>query len=140
MGFADDPIQVEGLVNFQRALKNMEDGLQKELRVMFNDASELVTDVARRKVPTRTGKAKASLKSASGQREAAVKGGGRRVSYYPWLEFGGRVGRAKGTARPFIKGGRYIYPAWTRERTNVLDAVTEGIVDLARRAGLEAEV
>jgi hypothetical protein len=139
VGFADDPIRVEGLVEFQKALRNVEDGLQKQLRVVFNEAVEQITEDARRKVPVRTGKARGSVKAASSQREAVVKGGGRRVSYYPWLEFGGKVGREKSVSRPFVRGGRYIYPAWSRNRGDVLDAVNQGIVDLARNAGLEAE-
>lgn len=139
MGNAIDPIKVKGLIEFQRALKAVEDGAQKQLRVVFNAVAETVAGGARRRVPTKSGKAKASVKVASSQREAIVKAGGARVAYYPWLDFGGRVGIHKSVSRPFVQGGRYLYPSYDASRASIGPALERGLVELVRDAGLEVD-
>lgn len=139
MGNAIDPIKIKGLIEFQRALKAVEDGAQKQLRVVFNAVAETVAGGARRRVPTKTGKAKASVKVASSQREAIVKAGGARVPYYPWLDFGGRVGINKSVSRPFVTGGRYLYPSYDASRASIGPALERGLVELVRDAGLEVD-
>lgn len=139
MGNAIDPIKIKGLIEFQRALKAVEDGAQKQLRVVFNAVAETVAGGARRRVPTKTGKAKGSVKVASSQREAIVKAGGARVAYYPWLDFGGRVGIHKSVSRPFVQGGRYLYPSYDASRASIGPALERGLVELVRDAGLEVD-
>jgi hypothetical protein len=131
-----EPVKIDGLRQFQAALRSMEDGLQKELRVVLNAAADLVIADARPKIPRRTGAAAASLKARSGQREAKIQAGGSKAPYFGWLDYGGRVGPAKSVSRPFIRGGRYIYPAFSRNRAKVTDVMVDGLADLARRSGL----
>lgn len=137
MSFSSDPLKVEGLVEFQRALRTVEDGLQKELRVALNKAADIVVEAARPKIPRRSGRAAASVKAQSSQRAAKIIGGSKKVPYYGFIEFGGRVGRDKSVSRPFVKSGRYILPAFAQHRQEVLDQVADGIRELAGRAGLE---
>lgn len=131
--------KVEGLREFQAALRAVEDGLQKELRGALNSAAEVVATEARRKVPRRSGRAAASVKAQSSQREAKVIGGSKKAAYYPWLDFGGRIGRDRATRRPYVQGGRYLFPAFASTRNEVLTALGEAIEDLVRRSGLEIE-
>lgn len=137
MGLADNPIRVKGLRDFQAALKQMDGESQKMLRLVLNDAAEVVATGARRLVPRSSGRAAASLKVASSQREAKVKGGGARASYYPWLDFGGRVGVNKSVHRPFLRQGRFIFPTYSARRAWVLQRLERGLVKLAEDAGLE---
>lgn len=139
MAKAIDPIKIKGLREFQAALKQMDGETQKQLRVVFNSVAETVAAGARRRVPTKTGKAKGSVKVASSQREAIVKAGGKSVSYYPWLDFGGRVGIKKSVERHFVTEGRYLYPSYAANRSSIQPAVAEGLVQLARDAGLEVD-
>lgn len=139
MGNAVDPIKIKGLIEFQRALKAIEDGAQKQLRVVFNAVAETVAGGARRRVPSKSGKARGSVKVASSQREAIVKAGGARVAYYPWLDFGGRVGIHKSVSRPFVQTGRYLYPSYDANRASIGQAVEQGLVDLVRSSGLEVD-
>lgn len=134
---AIDPIKVEGLRQFQAALKAMDGESQKQLRVALNKAADLVADAASAKVPRRSGRAAASLRAQSSQREARVMGGSKKVSYYPWLDFGGRIGKDKSVHRPFIQRGRYIYPAYVSEYPKVMEALAGALEELARNAGLE---
>lgn len=131
-----DPIKVKGLVEFQRALKQMDGESQKQLRVALNEAADLVAVAARRKVPTRTGRAAASVRAMSSQREARVMGGSKKVPYYGWLEFGGRV-NPKHEKRRYVPGGRYMYPGYTTNRAEVLAALDDALAELVTRAGLE---
>lgn len=130
-----EPIKIEGIRDFQRALKNMDGESQKKLRLVWNEAADTVARGASRRVPVVTGAARKSLKAGSSQREARVKGGGRRAPYYGWLDFGGTAGR--GQRRRFIQGGRYVYPAFAANRDAIFEHLSEALSDLAQEAGLE---
>jgi hypothetical protein len=132
-----DPIHVVGLRDFQAALKAMDGESQKQLRVVLNRAAEMVADDARRKVPTRTGAARKSVRVQSSQREAKVVAGSKKVAYYGWLDFGGKVGRSNSNVRRWVPRGRYLYPAYDANRDEILKALGDGLADLARDAGLD---
>ena len=134
-----DPIKIAGLRELQKALKDIDGESQKMLRTALNKAAEIVVDEARPKVPTRSGKAKTSMRVMSSQREAKVVGGSAKVPYFGWLDYGGKVGRNKSVVRPFISAGRYLYPAYDRNRSRVYDAMVEAITDVATKAGLEID-
>ncbi len=133
-----DEIKIEGLREFQTALRQAESGLQKQLRIMFNDVVTIVADAARPMVPHRSGAAAGSIKAQSTQRMGQIKAGGGKVPYYAWLDFGGHVGRHKSVARPFYKSGRYLYPAYKTHKGEIETKLAHSLVELARRAGLEA--
>jgi HK97 gp10 family phage protein len=130
-------VKVKGLKDLQAALKQTEDGLQKELRVALNKAADLVASGASRRVPVKTGRARASLRAQSSQRESKVVGGSKKASYYGWLEFGGRIGRDKATRRPFVKSGRYLWPAYVVQRQQVANIIADELGALMERTGLD---
>ena len=132
------PIRIEGLREFQRALKAMDGEAQKQLRVALNNVADVVTAGAARRVPRRTGTAARSLRSQSSQREARVVGGSRKVPYYGWLDFGGRVGKGRSVSRPFVRSGRYLWPTVAANRQPLEKALQAALVRLARDAGLGA--
>lgn len=137
MAFASDPIRVSGLRELQASLKRMDGQSQKRLRLALNDVAELVVAAAQPRVPRRTGRAAASLRPSSSQREASVRGGGGRAEYFPWLDFGGRVGRGKSVSRPFLRDGRYLYAAYRDRRSTIREAIAKGLENLIRDAGLD---
>jgi hypothetical protein len=130
-------IEVTGLREFQQALKQMDSALPRQLRVALNAASGIVIDYASPRMPSRSGRARASLKARSSQREARIGLGGRRAPWAPWLDFGGE-GKKKGrpAARPFIRSGRYVYKGLEVKRDEVTKIMSEGLTELARGAGL----
>ncbi len=136
---AVDPIKIDGLRDFQAALRQMDGETQKQLRVVLNTAADIVVTDARRGFPTRTGRAKATVKASSGQREASVKLGSTKAPYAPWLDYGGRVGRNKSVSRPFVRQGRYLYPAYHAHKTEIRAVLERELVELAKRAGLTVE-
>lgn len=132
-----EPIKVEGLREFNRALKKMDSDLPKAVRLAFNEAADLIVQDARPNVPVRSGRARSTVKARSTRTAARVVGGGNRAPYYPWLDFGGRVGRRKSVRRPFLKDGRYIYAAYDRRKGEFIDVMAQKLVDLAEGAGIE---
>lgn len=130
-------IQITGLRELQRALKEMDANLPRKIRVALNKASELVISWAQPRVPKKTGKARASLKTRSSQRAARIAAGGTRAPWFPWLDFGGEVGRNKATKREFIKVGRYIYKAAELKRDETTEVMAKALTELATEAGFE---
>lgn len=130
-------LEVEGLREFQRGLRKLDADLPKAMRIALNDAADIIVDEAKPRVPKRGGRARASVKARSTRTQSRVVGGGNRAPYYPWLDFGGRVGRNKSVRRPFLQDGRYIYNAYFRNRDRYAEVLEEALVDVARQAGIE---
>lgn len=135
-----EAVKVEGLREFVRGVKEMGRGLAKAVRMAFNDAADVIVSDARPRVARRSGRAASTVKARSTQTAARVVGGGNRAPYYPWIDFGGRVGRRHSVKRPFLKDGRYIYAAYDRRKGEFVEKMSDGLVDVARSAGIEIEV
>lgn len=118
---AGKTIQVRGLRELRSTLRGIEKTLGPELRKGLNEVAEIVLDTARPLVPTRSGDARASLKAGSTEKAVQIKAGGTKAPYWGWLDFGGKVGRAKSIRRPFRTEGRYIYPTLTKRRDDIED-------------------
>lgn len=116
----------------------MDRDLPKALRIAMNAGAQLVVDVAKPRVPQRSGAAAASIRVVSTRTEARVRAGGARVPYYPWLDFGGAVGKGKKTKRAFFKSGRYLWAAFAeKSRDGEIQAViSRSLGDIARDAGV----
>ena len=127
--------RVEGLKELNRALKMANAELPKQMRLALNEAADLIVQGAVPNIPTRTGRARRSVRAASTRTLSRVAGGSNRVPYYPWLDFGGRVGRARGVDRQFRKRGRYIYKAYFRAKES---GEFEGVLEEAVRRVLKA--
>lgn len=132
-----DPIRIQGLREIQAALKEIDGEAQKKLRLVLNEAAEMVAAEARSRMPSKTGRARASVKVASSQREARVKIGAARAPYAPWLDFGGKVGREGSVSRPFLKDGRYVYPAYYDLKVRLLEKIEQAIRELCEEHGIE---
>ncbi len=132
-----DPIKIQGLARLNRSLRAISKDAPKQLRLVGNEAANLVVDDARPDVPVLTGRAAKTVKAASTRTAAQIKAGGARAAYYPWLDFGGRVGIHRSVKRQFIKGGRYIFPAYSDNRDAIGERLEQGMTDLIRDSGLE---
>lgn len=130
-------IQISGLKELQKQLRDMDVALPRKIRVALNSASQLVIDWGKPRVARRTGRAAGSMKVRSSQRTARVATGGARAPYMPWLDFGGAVGRDDATKREFIKIGRYVYPALEHQRDEITQQMAKALTELATEVGLE---
>lgn len=133
-----DAIRVDGLAEFQRSLRKLDSDLPKVLRIALNEAADLVVGEARSRVPRRSGRAQASIKAASTRTAVRVRAGGNRAPYYPWLDFGGRVGPRKSVRRPFLKDGRYIYDGYFKLKASgeFEQVLTKALLGVAAQAGV----
>lgn len=134
-----EAIRVTGLAEFVRDLKRLDADLPKALRVAFNGCADIVVNDARSSIPSRSGKARSSVKARSTQAASRVVGGSKKVPYYPWLDFGGKVGRGRSVSRPFLKHGRYIYNAYFDNRNRYVELLEQSLLDVARQAGVEVD-
>lgn len=133
---AIDPIKITGLAEFNRALRQVDKDLPKVLRQALNTGAGLVVEWAQPRVPSKSGKARRSVRATSTRTAAKVTGGGTRVPYYPWLDFGGRVGRKRSVHRAFDASGRYIYPGYQARREEINQALVDELIAVADQAGL----
>jgi hypothetical protein len=62
--------------------------------------------------------------------------GKAKTPYAGWIEFGGRVGPNQSVRRPFVPGGRSMYPAVKREEAKIREVMADGLNRLADKAGL----
>jgi hypothetical protein len=131
------PIRIDGLAALNKALRRIDKDAPKALRLVGNQAADIVVQATRVKMPVLTGAARASVRASSTRTLTRVSAGGKRAPYYPWLDYGGRTGRRKRTVRPYIGGGRYLYPAIAAHRDEIERLLATGLTDVITGAGLE---
>jgi hypothetical protein len=137
-------IRVEGLGELRRALRNAERAEDlRELREGLRRAAGVVARDAQGRVPSRTGRARGSIRPVMSGNRAMVAGGKASVPYYGWLDFGSRNPR---TGNPRSVGpwngsgvgprqGRFIYPAIDAKSDEVVRLISEALEDALRRLG-----
>jgi hypothetical protein len=151
----DAKVEVRGIRDLRKALKDVGDDAPKELRDGLAEAAEIVASAARLKVPHRSGDAAGSIKVRKQSAAAALAMGGNKAPYYGWLDFGGTVGKGRvaggakkraggatgghagSVKRPWMPEGRYIYPTLREKRKEVDDKVDQVLKTLAEKAGFE---
>lgn len=134
-----EPIRIDGLAEFSRNLRKLDRELPKGLRIALNEAANVIVGYAQPRVPRRSGRAARSIKARSTRTAVRVQGGGARVPYYPWLDFGGRVGRKRSINRPFKKEGRYIYAGYHAKKTEFSSVLERALLQVAASAGVEVD-
>lgn len=134
---AREAIRIDGLAQFNRALRRMDSDLPKGLRIALNAAVQIVVDTARPRIPRRSGRAARTLKAQSTRTKARISAGGSRARYFPWLDFGGQGPGGRPAKRPFYTDGRYVWKAFGEKRNEVQAALEKAVGDVARGAGLE---
>lgn len=134
-------VRIEGLRDFSRAVAAADKGLKKEIRLVLNDAVDVIVEDSKPIVAEETGAAAKSIRAMSTQTKARVRAGGARAPYYPWLDFGGRVGKYRQVSRPYSEEGRYIYPTYRSKRDSgeFQAKMLEGLEKLGDKAGLDIE-
>lgn len=132
-----EAIKIEGLAQLNRSLRQLDGQAPVALRLAGNEAARIVVDAARPMVPRQTGRAASTVRAASTRTSTRVSAGGKRAPYFPWLDYGGRVGRGKKTKRPFLSDGRYIYPAFRANRDQFERVLGDALRRVITDAGLD---
>lgn len=105
-----DPGQVAHL---EEQLEKLGSRVEDSLKAVSHDIAEDVITTVRGRVPYRTGRARASYTWTATSTGTELSFGGPQAPYVPWLEFGGKAGRS-GAKRPYVPGGRWLYPTIRR--------------------------
>ena len=122
-------VRVDGLREFRRGLSKLDKAFPKDLNREIKQVGERVAADARKSVPVRSGKARASIRATTAGSRAFIAGGKKAVPYYGWLDFGGGIPNKRSRqrrglqnpwrSRPFVDEGRFLYPAVRRARPDL---------------------
>jgi hypothetical protein len=128
----DVDVDTAKVAHLEEQLAKLGSGVEQALVNVSRDIADDVVTTVRGKVPYLTGKARNSYQVNYTSTGTEITFGGDAAPYVPWLEFGGKAGRS-GASRPYVPGGRYLYPTirkvaedWESE---ILRAI-EGLSDL----------
>lgn len=132
-------VAVDGIDELRRSLRELSPAAARGLRVGLNEVSDYLIGKITPKIPARSGKARRSLKKRSTQAAVRIAVGGRAAPYYPWLDWGGKVGPRKSVSRPYQGDGRYVYPTLKEERPAIESMLEEVLDRISRDAGLEPD-
>lgn len=132
-------VTVTGLRDLGKMLKELDSEAKQLMADTLKGIAEGVAADVRSRVPHRTGRLASSYKARGSATGAAIAFGGSKAPYAPWIDFGGKVGRGKSVSRPFVQGGRYLYPAIGDNMEDVVDLVAAAIDDIATRYGFKVE-
>ncbi len=141
----DVRIDPASLTAFRNALKGIDTGAPKVLRKGLRQASKIITDEARTRMPRKTGKARSSLKPRASSDKASLEMGGAKAPYFGFLDYGnkvramGGVGRGDSVPRDFKPKGRYVYPAIADKGDAVIQHMDQLFEQLFEQFGLRNE-
>jgi HK97 gp10 family phage protein len=139
-------VTVTGLKEVQSSLKEIGDvDSQKEVRAALKQGVEIIAVNARGRVPSRTGRAAASIKSSTSGAKGYITGGKGSVPYYGWLDFGTRNPRHGNTRKegPWRgsgtgpQKGRFIYPAIEAKQDELVSHLEQAVGKVIKRVGLD---
>lgn len=151
-------LKEQGLSEIRQALKGIEGDAQDRLHAVLKEAAQIWQREARANTPVRSGTAAKSIRVVFAGNTGTLTGGGNKVPYFRWLDYGGWVGknpkkaRAAGTEhqrrrrntgrqgsvyRKTVKEGRIIYPAYFAKYDQVMDVLNDGLRKLVTDYGLE---
>lgn len=120
-------VKATGVDGIVRAFAEAPRFAEEELRDVRGDAATLVAATARTLVPSRSGRARGSIGVERDKESATVVG---TAAYFGRLDFGDEPWR------PFIRNGRYLYPAMDRRRAQVDDRLEQGAEDVLAKMGM----
>lgn len=134
-------VRVDGLADLRRGLRRIDPELAKEFRTSILPIANKVAADARSRVPTRSGRAAASIRGGVSGNNAYVQGGKKSVPYFGWLEYGSRnpqKGRPRSVGPWAASGvglsrGRFIGPAVASNRGAIEQQAAEAIDAIIER-------
>lgn len=116
-------------------IEKLGSGVERALKNVSQDLADDAVNLAKSKVPRVSGRGAGTYRATTGADGAEIHFGGSTAPYVPWLEFGGKAGRS-GATRPYVPGGRYLYPSlrkvldgWEKEIMRGLEGLSDLDVD-----------
>lgn len=159
-------MEMKGLSELLASMRKVAPEAKREFTAELKTIGKMVAEDAAAEMPRRRGKARRSVKvkvvTRRGFEGVQINEGGAVAPYTPWLDFGGSVGRGRrstarvtlhgggrvtvqrggsrgsgSVVRPYIKDGRYLYPAYYRRYDDMVAATLDAVRKAANTAGLE---
>lgn len=159
-------LAMPGLKPLATALGSVAPEAKRQFTADLKGIGKIVQAETQADMPRVTGKARRSVRvkvvMRKGFEGVEISEGGSVAPWAPWLDFGGSVGRGRKTTarvtigggrvrverggsrgsgavvRPYIKEGRYLYPAYYRRYDDMVKATLEAVRKATASAGLEA--
>ncbi|HSS11146.1 MAG TPA: HK97 gp10 family phage protein [Acidimicrobiales bacterium] len=132
-------VAIEGLKALRRDLIKLgEDDMVKAFVAAGQKVAEPLAGTIRSVLPSDSGDLAGTVRAAKIRTGAALRVGSKAVPYAGWVEFGGTRSRPHFSTRPFIKDGRYIFPAARQAGPGAAQAYSdevERIIDSFRWTG-----
>ena len=122
-------LQIEGLKETQRALRDLGDDLKDGLKSTHKEAAEVIVEGSKRYVPVRSGKLATSIRAVATRTSGRVRAGSAAVPYAGPIHFGWPARR--------IKPQPFIYDAMDSRRGEVYDLYAQRIYGLIDKHGLD---
>lgn len=120
-----------GVAHLEAELLKLGSEVERALLNVSADIADDVLSYVRARIPRVTGNAAGTYRVGPGPSGPEISFGGPQAPYVPWLEFGGKAGRS-GAKRPYVPGGRYLYPGirsvsedWEQEILRALDGLSD---------------
>lgn len=137
-------VSIEGLPELQKALRALDNGLEKELAKANREVATFVASEAKGAASGLGGvaaKAAPSVGASSSSGFAGVGLGGGAYPFAGGAEFGGRRRPTTMQFQPWrgagANAGYFLYPTIRRNAQRIEETYTENVDDLIRRAGLD---
>ena len=133
-------IKITGLNEFRAAMQKLgTTGSEAIAKIVSHEAAQLIVTRTKPKIPLgpgRGGHARNTLKVVTNGIISEVEAGGPNFSYYPWLDFGGRVGINQSVRRQRIKGGRYVWATYDDMKPEINKQMESALNAALKEAGL----
>lgn len=127
-------IEVHGLRELRRALREAEGRSPKELQQANKQAAGIVVREAQRRAPRgkhegggRVQPAWQSIKAQATTGRGVIAFGGQRAPHEPVVNFGGTIARHASTSRTRVRRREHIYASIERKRGAVLDTYEDAL-------------
>ena len=112
---ADPVVAIVGIKALSRDINKLTDddrsALFKAIQSAGKTAAEPVAVATRAALPQRSGTLAGTVRSSGTRTGATVRVGTARADYAGWIDFGGTRHRPHDSTRPYVKDGRYLFPA-----------------------------
>lgn len=139
--FNSDAIVIEGLADFNKALKSLDAEFPKELKQSNYDLAKALVDLARARATSGIAKkASRSLRAGRQANAAVVTGGGPRAPYFWGAEFGAKQYRQfkawRGNQWEQWDGGPgyFLHPTIRDHATELIDEYMKRLDELTAKA------
>lgn len=129
-----DKIEVKGLKELTKALKQLDPEMVKELKAVNKDAAQVIATSAKGIVPRRSGRLANSIRAGATTKSGVVRAGNNgKVPYGPGIHFG--VGPRPGRKGPHsVKPNPFIYSALDARRQAVEASWSKAVEKIVERA------